>query len=82
MENETVFADGLYFNKKHDNAPDFVKGGLGIEVDRFVKFLQDNKGDDGRVSLDLLKKKDGTGLYFKLNTWKPEKKEDDIETPF
>lgn len=75
MENDTVFADGVYFNKKHENAPDFVKGGVGIEVDKFVAFLQKHRGEDGRVSLDLLQKKDKSGLYFKLNTYKPEKKQ-------
>ena len=81
MEKETIFADGLYVNKKHENAPDFVKGSLGIEVDRFIAFLQQHKNEDGRVSIDLLAKKDGSGTYGTLNTWKPEKKEDTVNPP-
>lgn len=81
-QNDKVFGEGIYFNKKHDNAPDFIKGSIGIEVERFVEFLKKHKGEDGRVSLDLLKKIDGSGLYFQLNDWKPEKKKDDLSSPF
>lgn len=86
MENETIFADGMMFTKKRDGAPDFVLGGVSIKVDEFVAFLQKHKKEDGWVNLDMLRgkdKEDGTKgrPYFKLNDWKPEKKED-IATPF
>ena len=72
MENETIFADGVWFNKPHANAPDFVKGNVSFEVAKAIKFLQDNAKED-RVSIDLLKSKAGDKLYFKLNTFEPKK---------
>lgn len=73
MENETIFADGLIYNKPHEKAPEFVKGSLSIKVDEFVAFLQKHKKDDGWVNIDMKKSKQGK-LYFALNDWKPEKK--------
>lgn len=73
-EQDNLLVDGLFFNKKHENAPDFVKGSLSIQVDRFVAYLQANKKPDGYVNLDFLKSKQGK-LYFKRNDWKPENSE-------
>lgn len=86
MENETVYVDGMIFNRKRDGAADFVLGGISIKVDDLVAFLQKHKKEDGWVNLDFLRgkdKEDGSKgrPYFKLNTWKPEKKEG-VETPF
>ena len=75
---ETIFADGIFFDKPREGAPDFVKGRVSIKVEEAVKFLQAHKNEKGYVNLDLLKAKEGGKLYFKLNTFKPEKKE---ETP-
>lgn len=88
MENETIFADGLMFTRKHENAPEFVLGGLSIKVDEFVRFLEKHKKADGWVNLDMLRPKDKDKKpYFKLNTWKPEQDtatppEDDMPIPF
>lgn len=76
-EQETVFADGMIFTRKGENAPDFVLGGVSIKVEDFVKFLEKHKKEDGWVNLDMLKPKDKDKRpYFKLNTWEPPKKED------
>lgn len=78
-QKETVFADGMIFTKKHDNAPAFVLGGVAIKVDDFIAFLQKHKKADGWVNLDLLKPQDATKKpYFKLNVW--EKPSDSAET--
>lgn len=78
-EQETIFVDGMIFKKKHDNAPDFVLGSVSIKADELTAFLEKHKKDDGWVNIDLLKSKEGKP-YFKLNTFKPEPKED-TETP-
>lgn len=74
---ETIFADGIFFDKPREGAPDFVKGRVSIKVEEAVKFLQTHKNEKGYVNLDLLKAKEGGKLYFKLNTFKPEKKQED-----
>ena len=81
MENkETVFPEGFIFKRPRAGAPDFVKGAMSIKVDEFIPFLQEH-ANNGWVNLDLLTSQktgeDGKPkLYCKLNTWKPEKKDD------
>lgn len=74
-EKETVFVDGMIVKKPHENAPDFVKAGVSFKVSEMIKFLQDND-KDGWVNAQLKESKAGK-LYMELDTWKPEKKEDD-----
>ena len=85
METEKVFADGMIFKKKHDKAPDFVKGHVSIKVEDFVKQLEKFKDERGWVNYDLKLSKGGK-IYFELNTWKPEKTDTpdikDDEIPF
>ena len=71
---ESVLADGLFFKGPRDGAPDFVKGSLAVN-DKFVAFMKEHRNEQGYVNLDLLESKDGETLYFKLNTWVPEKKD-------
>jgi hypothetical protein len=77
-QNETIFASGFVFKRPHDNAPQFVKGSMSIKADEAIAFIQKHTKPDGWVNLDLLASKDNTKLYFKLNTFKPEKKEEGI----
>lgn len=72
---EKKFAQGFIFKRPRENAPDFVKGSLSIKVSEAIKFLNQEKDTDW-VNLDLLVSKDGSKLYFTLNNWKPEKKEE------
>jgi len=78
QKEEVVFLNGFMFKRPHDKAPDFVKGSMSIKVDDAIKFLQEHN-NNGWVNADLLASKDNTKLYFKLNTFKPEKK--DTATP-
>lgn len=75
MENETVFLDGFTFERPKEGLPPFVKGKMGINVEKAIEFLQANKNESGWVNADLLLSKDGTKLYWKLNNWKPTPKE-------
>lgn len=78
---EPVFPDGVFFNKPHENAPDFVKGSVSFtDVGKFMDFLKRNQTEN-QLTLDLKVSKAGK-LYFQLNTWRPEKKTDNEEPPF
>lgn len=79
-EQETVLVDGMFFKKKSEKAPDFVKGHIGLKVDELVSFLQKHKKTDGWVNVDLLKSKQGK-LYFKLDTWQPDKSNEQEAPP-
>lgn len=70
---DPIFADGAFFSRPRDGAPDFIKGNLSIEPAKFVKFLEAQKehlSPKGWLNLDLKESKSGT-LYFQVNTWKP-----------
>lgn len=74
----------MFFNSKHENAPDFVLGSISFKVDEFIQFLTKHKKEDGYVNVDFLRSKPKDGEtkgkpYFKLNTWKPEGKEGEIK---
>ena len=64
------FVDGLFVNNPRENAPDFVKGSLSIQADKFIPYLKSKANAKGYVNIDLLESKDGN-LYPKLNEWKP-----------
>lgn len=80
MSEETIFADGIIFKRPREGAPAFVKGAMSVKVDEAIAFLQKH-AKNGWVNLDLLSSKDNTKLYFKLNTYEPEKKEDAPKAP-
>jgi hypothetical protein len=80
-QNETIFASGFVFKRPHANAPQFVKGSLSLKSDEAIAFIQKHTKPDGWINLDLLASKDNSKLYFKLNTYKPEKKEDTAIPP-
>ena len=75
-QKESVLVDGMFFKKPIETAPDFVKGHVSIKAKELISFLMIHEKADGWVNVDLLKSKDGTKLYFKLNTWEPKKSED------
>lgn len=76
MDNETVFLDGFTFERPKEGSPSFVKGKMGINVEKAIAFLEANKNEKGWVNADLLTSKDGQKLYWKVNNWKPEAKKE------
>lgn len=68
MENKYI--DGLFLEQKKDNQPEFVKGKISINIEKFIPYLKANAKEQKWVNLDLLQSKDGR-LYLKLNDWKP-----------
>jgi len=65
---EKIFASGMYFDRPHENVPDFVKGKISVKVSEFIPFVEKH-ADRGYVNLDLKESKGGK-LYLELNTWK------------
>mgnify|MGYP001331105636 CR=1 FL=1 len=75
MDNK-IFPEGLFFNEPHENAPDFVKGRLAIDIEKFTNFLKNNKhlaDKKGYMKFDLLEGRSGR-YYAAVNTYKPEAK--------
>lgn len=77
-QNETIFAPGIFFNKPHENAPDFIKGSIDFaDVAMAIDFLKKHQIKN-RITLDLKKSKQGK-LYLALNTWQPPEKKEKSE---
>lgn len=70
---DTIFADGLFFELAGANAPSFIKGKLSIDVVKFTQFLNDHQNKGGYVNIDLKESKSQKG-YAVLNSWKPSEK--------
>lgn len=80
-----VYAKGLYFNANHPDTPESVrewkKGSVSIQIDNFIEQLTSlkSKADQkGYIRFDLTKnEKNGEVFFsFRLNDWKPTKKEE------
>lgn len=72
-----IFAQGLFWNKPHENAPKSLKGKMSIQVEKFMKFIQDNaqhKSEKGWITVNLWKSEEKGTYYFDLDTWKPKPK--------
>ena len=49
------YANGIYFNQPHPNAPEFVIGSLSINKQKFLEWLEREKANDkGYIKLDVL----------------------------
>ena len=66
------FPKGLFANKPHENAPEFIKCSININRDEFITWLRD-QGE--KVTLDVKESKDGK-WYASVNEYK--KKEQDL----
>ena len=66
------FMSGLYINKPHENAPDFVKFGIAINREQLIANIDDYEvNDKGYIRLQVLESKDGSKWYAKIDDWKP-----------
>lgn len=81
---EKVFAEGIYLNKVYDNAPDFIKANVSINVKSLISWLATNqKYADEKGFIKLVGKESKQGKrYFELDTWKPDNKEEAGQPPF
>lgn len=75
---EAIFVNGMFWRARAENAPEFVRGKVALNVRDMKQFFIDNAqhiSSKGYINVDLMKSTKGT-YYFKLDTWKP--KNDDI----
>jgi hypothetical protein len=67
---DKIFAEGAYFERR-ENAPEFVVGRLGIDVRRFVAWLEKQPvSEKGYLNLNIAQGRNGKH-YVELDTWKP-----------
>ncbi len=78
---EPIFADGIEFTRPSDKAPEWVKGKVSINIEKFLNFARQqralgNISSTGYLNLDLkVSKKEGNPLYLQVDTYKsPETK--------
>ena len=68
---EKIYPKGMYFNKKHENAPDFVRGKISIKVDDFLNWINDSPhliNDKGYMNFQMLTG-GKEGIYLQLDTY-------------
>ncbi len=66
---EKNFADGLRFNTPSPKAPEFVKGQISINIEKFIPWAQANADQRGWINLDVKESKGGN-IYCELNTFR------------
>ena len=64
---DAKFIDGMRFKQPHENAPDFVKAYLSLNIPKLIAWLQAQKGV--WVNADLKESREGK-LYVQVNTYK------------
>lgn len=74
MAKEIIFVDGMKVKERFENLL-----GVSIKVDNFKKFIEENESK-GYVNIDICKSRDKDSWYARLNTWKPENKEEKTVT--
>lgn len=70
---DIVFVDGINIELKWEN---FWSVSFSEE---FIDFYNKHKNEKGFLNTNLCFSKDKNKFYFKLNTWKPKKKEEKKE---
>lgn len=86
MSKEKIYPKGLITFKPNEKAPDFVKGTLLITINDLVKFCKENTNllteYKGQKQLKCQILEGDKGLYFVVDTWKPEKKKEEPKDNF
>ena len=72
---EIEFAPGFFVKAPHPNAPDYVKLGISLRREEFLKFLTEKTGD--WVNLEVKESRNGEKLYASVDYWEPQKKKED-----
>ena len=80
MMTDPKFPNGIFFNKRHENAPDFIRGSIGFSVRDAVQWLQENVDHDGRVKLDIKVSQAGK-TYLAKNDFVPKRQDAGHDQP-
>lgn len=78
MENKITFAKGINFYKPRENAPEWVKGSIVVNLEQLIAFAEE-QDIKNTLRFDLRKSKEKGTLYLTLNTYNPVKKPDNFE---
>lgn len=78
---DTIYPKGIRTFPKHEKAPDFILGSVIISLNEFFKWVKENPElqteYDGNKQLKLTcMNKKGGGITFSVDTFKPEKKQE------
>ena len=71
---------GFFLKTPHENAPDWVKRKVSVNVEQFSEYLRDHANEKGFVNFDLKEAKTGH-WYLQLDKWKPSINENSDESP-
>ena len=74
-----MLVNGMYFNPRSEKAPDFVKGGISIHVERFAEWLNENSkiaNEKGYIKISLKISKAGNPCAI-VDTYEPKKQDED-----
>ena len=74
---EKEFVDGMRAYKPHQNAPDFVKADIEIDIAELSRWLT---GRDNKVRLSLKEARSGN-YYLEVNTFKPKQENRGYDVP-
>lgn len=69
-QQEKVFAEGIYVEHPHANAPEFVKYKISLLASKVIPFIQQYANTKGYVNLVLKISRDGSP-YLEVDLWQP-----------
>lgn len=70
---DQVFAEGLGFFEPHSNAPEFIKGCISVNREKFTEWMRSQEvNEKGYIKLDVKEARSGN-LYVSVNNYKPER---------
>ena len=71
-DKKVEFVDGLFVDKPHDKAPDFIKCSISIKRSALISWL--SQKEDDRINIDVKESKAGK-YYASVNDFKPSKQD-------
>lgn len=80
---DKIFADGMMWQDPNEKAPDFIKGEILFQTEKFVDFIKANMEyttPKGWMKVVMKEAKGSGKIYFELDTWKPTQKETPINS--
>ena|SRR3990167_9469118 len=79
MPNEKQFAKGLFLYPPGPKTPDFIKCKIVVYRDDLIAWLQQQKNE--KISLDVMQSQQSKSWYASVNSWKPQRREDESKAP-